>query len=115
MGQPLTTDNIGPYLSDAFAEAFKDVCLPAFNTITEDINVLKTDMKDVKKRLSGVEEGLGNVEEDLKEVKEDMATKDDLKKLETTITKRMDRMSDVQSNLDERVETLESHSPIAFA
>lgn len=115
MGQPLTTDNIGPYLSDAFAEAFRDVCLPAFNTITEDINVLKTDMKDVKKRLGGVEERLGNVEEDLKEVKEDMATKEDLKKLETALTKRMDRMSDVQTNLNDRVEALESESPVAFA
>lgn len=108
MGQPLTTDNIGPYLSNAFAEAFNDVCLPAFNSISEEINTLKTDMKDVKKRL-------GNVEDELKEVKEDMATKEDLKKLETTLTKRMDRMSDVQTNLIERVETLESQSPTAFA
>jgi len=72
-------------------------------------------MKDVKKRLTGVEERLGNVEDDLKEVKEDMATKDDLKKLETTLTKRMDRMSDVQLNLTERIETLESQSPVTFA
>ena len=72
-------------------------------------------MKDVKKRLTGVEERLGNVEDDLKEVKEDMATKDDLKKLETTLTKRMDRMSDVQTNLLERVETLESQSSAVYA
>ena len=39
----------------------------------------------------------------------------DLEKLETTLAKRMDRMSDVQSNLIERVETLESQSPVAFA
>ena len=111
MGQPLTTDNIGDY----FAKAFEDVAIPAFNNITEklgnlesDVKTLKTDMKDVKSRL-------GNVEEDLKEVKEDMVTKEDLKKLETTLTKRMDRMSDVQANLNDRVEALESESPIAFA
>lgn len=93
MGQSLTTDNIGPYLFDAFAEVFKVVCLPAFNTIAEDINDLKTDMKHVKKRLNGVEERLGNVEEDLKEVRIDMATKDDLKKLGKRIIKRMDRIN----------------------
>lgn len=115
MGQPLTTDNIGPYLSDAFVEAFNDVCLPAFNSIAKDIDTLKIDMKDVKNRLGNVEERLGSVEEDLKEVKDDMATKEDLKKLEITLTKRMDRMSDVQTNLNDRVEALESESPIKFA
>lgn len=111
MGQPLTTDNIGDY----FAEAFKEVAMPAFENLTNKVEGLESEMKDVKKRLSGVEERLGNVEEGLKEVKEDITTKEDLKKLEITLTKRMDRMSDVQSNLNERVETLESQSPIAFA
>lgn len=104
MGKTLSTDDIGSY----FADAFREVALPALNDITEKIEVLQTDMKDVKSRL-------GNVEEGLKEVKEDMATKEDLKKLETALTKRMDRISDVQSNLNERVEALESESPIAFA
>lgn len=92
MGKTLSTDDIGSY----FADAFREVALPAFNNITEklvnlesDVKTLKSDMKDVKGRL-------GNVEEGLKEVKEDMVTKEDLKKLETTLTKRMDRMSDVQ-------------------
>jgi len=104
MGQPLTTDNIGDY----FVEAFKEVAMPAFENLTGKVEGLENDMKDVKNRLGDVEEGL-------KEVKEDMATKDDLKKLEITLTKRMDRMSDVQSNLNERVETLESQSLVAFA
>ena len=104
MGQPLTTDNIGDY----FVEAFKEVAMPVFENLTSKVEGLENDMKDVKNRLGDVEEGL-------KEVKEDMATKDDLKKLEITLTKRMDRMSDVQSNLNERVETLESQSLVAFA
>lgn len=111
MGQPLTTDNIGDY----FVEAFKEVAMPAFENLTNKVEGLESEMKDVKKRLSGVEERLCNVEEDLKEVKEDMATKEDLKKLETTLTKRMDRMSDVQTNLNDRVESLESASPVKFA
>ena len=104
MGQPLTTDNIGDY----FAEAFREVALPAFENLTNKVEILATDMKNVKKRLGGVEERLSEVEKN-------MATKDDLKKLETTLTKRMDRMSDVQLDLVERVEDLESKSPIAFA
>lgn len=108
MGQPLTTDNIGPYLSDAFAEAFKEVALPAFENLTAEMN-------GVKIRLDNIEERLDNVEEDLKDVKKDMANKDDLKQLESRLTKRMDRMSDVQTNLNDRVEALESESPIKFA
>ncbi|HCR35507.1 hypothetical protein A2130_01710 [Candidatus Woesebacteria bacterium GWC2_33_12] len=104
MSKTLSTDDIGGY----FADAFHEVALPALNDITEKIEVLQIDMKDVKSRL-------GNVEERLENVEENMATKDDLEKLETTLAKRMDRMSDVQSNLIERVETLESQSPVAFA
>lgn len=104
MGKPLTTDNIGEY----FADAFREVVLPGLNNLTSDVDELKVDMKDVKKRLGGVEDGL-------EDVKKDMATKDDLKKLEDTLTKRMDRMNDVQSNLNERVEALESESPVVFA
>ncbi len=111
MGQPLTTDNIGSY----FAEAFREVAMPAFENLTNKVGGLETDMKDVKKRLTGVKKRFDNVEENLNEIKEDMATKDDLKKLETTLTKRMDRMSDVQLNLTERIETLESQSPVTFA
>ena len=62
MGQALTTDNIGPYIADAFANAFKEVVLPGLDTITTnieelktDVGVLKTDMKDVKERLGDVE------------------------------------------------------------
>ena len=104
MRKTLSTDDIGSY----FADAFREVALPALNDITEKIEVLQTDMKDVKSRLGNVEERLGNVEEN-------MATKEDLKKLETTLTKRMDRMSDVQSNLNERIENLEGDSPVKFA
>lgn len=100
--KPLTTSNFGKI----FADTVHETLIPALDNITEKIEVLQTDMKDVKKRL-------GNVEDGLKEVKEDMATKDDLKKLEDTLTTRMDRMGDVQSDLTERVEELES--PTVFA
>ena len=111
MGQPLTTDNVGDY----FAEAFKEVAIPAFENLTIELNKVKNRLGGVEKRLDGVEERLGSVEEDLKDVKEDMATKEGLKKLEDTLTKRMDKMSDVQSNFNERIEKLEDHSPIKFA
>ena len=94
MGQPLTTDNIGPYLTDAFVKAFNDVCLPAFNSITEDVETLKTGMSEVK--------------DELKEVKKEMATKDDLSSLETRLNKRLKAINDVQDNLTERIESLES-------
>lgn len=111
MGQPLTTDNIGDY----FAEAFRELVLPPLENLTVEMNGVKNRLSGVEKILNSVEERLGNVEGDLKEVKEDMATKEDLKKLETVLTKRMDRMSDVQTNLNDRVEALESKSPVAFA
>lgn len=106
MGQPLTTDNIGEYFSTAFANTFKEAVLPGLDTMANDINTLKTGMENVEKRLSGVEDRLGDVEKN-------MATNDDLKNLENRLNTRLKAINDVQSNLTERVETLES--PMVFA